>query len=43
MGVEGVVYCIKKLPVDDIEINVDEILYLSKLNIEYESAARLGN
>lgn len=43
MNVDGVVYCIKNLPVDDIEANVDEILYLSKLNIEYESAARLGN
>ena len=43
MGVEGVSYCIKKLPVDDVEANVDEILYLSNLNIEYESATRLGN
>lgn len=43
MNVEGVVYCIKNLPVDDIEANVDEILYLSKLDIEYESAARLGS
>lgn len=42
MGVEGVVYCTKTLPVSDIEANVDEILYLSDLRIDYTSSARLG-
>lgn len=42
MGVDGVLYCTKSLPVSDVEVNVDEILYLSDLKIEYVSSSRLG-
>lgn len=41
MSVEGVKYCVINFPTSDIEADVNEILYLTNTNIEYQSSARL--
>lgn len=42
MNVDGVVYCKKNLPVDDVEADVNEVLYLSDLKVNYISSTRIG-
>lgn len=41
MSVEGVKYCIINSPSSDIEIEIDEVLYLTEFNVEYQSSARI--
>lgn len=41
MSVSGVKYCIINSPTSDIEADVNEILYLTTTDIQYQSSARL--
>ena len=42
MDIEGVSYCRKNLPVDDVVADVNEVLYLSSLKINYIPSTRIG-
>lgn len=41
MRVDGVRYCIINSPSSDIEVEIDEVLYLTEFSVEYQSSARI--